>query len=97
LAMSRSSSAPPAGGPTITEFLRLCGGLLPGTPAPAAEDNLFELGADSLVIAAIAAEVRTRWSVELDPGLMFLAEDIAEVHDAILAIVPATAGHGSGE
>jgi hypothetical protein len=92
--MSRSSAAPAtAGRPTILELLRLCGGLLPGTPAPAAEDNLFELGADSLIIAAIAAEVRARWSVELDPGVLFLAEDIAEVHGAILAGRPGAAGH----
>ncbi|MFK3979403.1 phosphopantetheine-binding protein [Micromonospora sp. NPDC050397] len=72
--------------PSAAAFLELCAFLLPATTAePTLDSNLFELGADSLTITALAAEIQARWNVVLDPSDLFLAEDLAEVYSRLTA------------
>ncbi|MFE0530383.1 phosphopantetheine-binding protein [Micromonospora sp. SD19] len=77
----------PAGeSPSAAALLELCAILLPATTRePTLDSNLFELGADSLTITALAAEIQARWGVALDPSDLFLAEDLAEVYAQLTA------------
>ncbi|MFJ6194870.1 phosphopantetheine-binding protein [Micromonospora sp. NPDC092111] len=71
----------------MAAFLALCASLLPGTAdEPTLDSNLFELGADSLTVTALAAEIQARWDVPLDPSDLFLAEDLAEVYARLTAV-----------
>jgi hypothetical protein len=80
---------PAAAVPSLPEWLALCASVLPGDDLPVGADNLFDLGGDSLTVTALVAEALARWGAELDPGAVFLAEDLGAVHGMVLETLSA--------
>jgi hypothetical protein len=70
--------------PSLAELAGILGGII-GIAAPAPDDNLFEVGGDSLHVLRLSAILAERYGVELGVATIANSEDVAEIHAHLMA------------
>jgi amino acid adenylation domain-containing protein len=71
--------------PEADPVFALCGEVL-GIPRVRPEDDLFDLGADSLALMQLTARMRERWGIEVPVDVFYEAGTVADVADAVAAL-----------